>query len=234
MTEKGRSEYRVDQQPAFVLHTYPWRETSLIVEFFTRDYGRIPLVARGAKRPMSQYRGLLNPFCPLAVSYSGKGEVKNLTRCEWYGTIPMNEKVLMSAFYINELLVRLLPRGEPEPSLFTIYYDTLKKLALEKDYLVPLRYFERDFLKVLGYALPSGPFPAKPNRFVRGDMKANNNPTVESSDLAGTTLASERTDPRQTATQEWEARMLMRDLIRYYLEDAPLNTRRILNELNKL
>lgn len=115
MTEKGRSEYRVDQQPAFVLHTYPWRETSLIVEFFTRDYGRIPLVARGAKRPMSQYRGLLNPFCPLAVSYSGKGEVKNLTRCEWYGTIPMNEKVLMSAFYINELLVRLLPRGEPEP-----------------------------------------------------------------------------------------------------------------------
>ena len=138
MTEKGRSEYRVDQQPAFVLHTYPWRETSLIVEFFTRDYGRIPLVARGAKRPMSQYRGLLNPFCPLAVSYSGKGEVKNLTRCEWYGTIPMNEKVLMSAFYINELLVRLLPRGEPEPSLFTIYYDTLKKLALEKDYLVPL------------------------------------------------------------------------------------------------
>ena len=106
MTEKGRSEYRVDQQPAFVLHTYPWRETSLIVEFFTRDYGRIPLVARGAKRPMSQYRGLLNPFCPLAVSYSGKGEVKNLTRCEWYGTIPMNEKVLMSAFYINELLVR--------------------------------------------------------------------------------------------------------------------------------
>lgn len=93
---------------------------------FTRDYGRIPLVARGAKRPMSQYRGLLNPFCPLAVSYSGKGEVKNLTRCEWYGTIPMNEKVLMSAFYINELLVRLLPRGEPEPSLFTIYYDTLK------------------------------------------------------------------------------------------------------------
>lgn len=98
MAEKGRSEYRVDQQPAFVLHTYPWRETSLIVEFFTRDYGRIPLVARGAKRPMSQYCGLLNPFCPLAVSYSGKGEVKNLTRCEWYGTIPMNEKVLSRPF----------------------------------------------------------------------------------------------------------------------------------------
>ena len=234
MTEKGRSEYRVDQQPAFVLHTYPWRETSLIVEFLTRDYGRIPLVARGAKRPMSQYRGLLNPFCPLAVSYSGKGEVKNLTRCEWYGTIPMNEKVLMSAFYINELLVRLLPRGEPEPSLFTIYYDTLKKLALEKDYLVPLRYFERDFLKVLGYALPSGPFPAKHYRFVRGDFVANDNTAFEGSGISGTTLESLSTNTLQSGTQEWEARMLMRDLIRYYLEDAPLNTRRILNELNKL
>lgn len=65
--------------PAFVLHTYPWRETSLIVEFFTRDYGRIPLVASAEQNDQSQYRGLLNPFCPLAVSYSGKGEVKNLT-----------------------------------------------------------------------------------------------------------------------------------------------------------
>ena len=88
MAEKGRSEYRVDQQPAFVLHTYPWRETSLIVEFFTRDYGRIPLVARGAKRPMSQYRGLLNPFCPLAVSYSGKGEVKTSRAANGTGRFP--------------------------------------------------------------------------------------------------------------------------------------------------
>ena len=97
------------------------------MEFFTRDYGRIPLVARGAKRPMSQYRGLLNPFCPLAVSYSGKGEVKNSHALRVVRDDSDDEKVLMSAFYINELLVRLLPRGEPEPALFTIYYDTLKK-----------------------------------------------------------------------------------------------------------
>lgn len=146
----------------------------------------------------------------------------------------MNEKVLMSAFYINELLVRLLPRGEPEPSLFTIYYDTLKKLALEKDYLVPLRYFERDFLKVLGYALPSDPFPAKHYRFVRGDFVANDGTAFEGSGISGATLEALSSNTLQSGTQEWEARMLMRDLIRYYLEDAPLNTRRILNELNKL
>ena len=98
----------------------------------------------------------------------------------------------------------------------------------------PLRYFERDFLKVLGYALPSGPFPAKHYRFVRGDFVANDNTAFEGSGISGTTLESLSTNTLQSGTQEWEARMLMRDLIRYYLEDAPLNTRRILNELNKL
>ena len=118
--------------------------------------------------------------------------------------------------------------------MFTIYYDTLKRLAVEKDYLVPLRYFERDFLKVLGYALPSGPFPAKHYRFVRGDFVANDNTAFEGSGISGTTLEALNSNTLQSGTQEWEARMLMRDLIRYYLEDAPLNTRRILNELNKL
>lgn len=234
MAEKGRSEFRVNLQPAFVLHTYPWKETSLIVEFFTRDYGRISLVARGAKRPMSQYRGLLNPFCPLSISYSGKGEVKNLTRCEWYGTIPMSEKVLMSAFYINELLVRLLPKNEPEPKLFQLYYETLKNLAVGNDYLITLRYFEKDFLQVLGYALPEGPFTARSYRFVNGDFLVNDGTALEGAGISGETLRALNDRTLKSGSQEWEARMLMRDLIRYYLEDAPLNSRRILNELNKL
>lgn len=87
---------------------------------------------------------------------------------------------------------------------------------------------------MLGYALPSGPFPAKHYRFVRGDFVANDNTAFEGSGISGTTLESLSTNTLQSGTQEWEARMLMRDLIRYYLEDAPLNTRRILNELNKL
>lgn len=234
MADKGRSEYRVNQQPAFVLHTYPWRETSLIVEFFTRDYGRLSLVARGAKRPMSQYRGLLNPFCPLAISYSGKGEVKNLTRCEWYGSIPMNEKTLMSAFYINELLVRLLPRGEPETELFGIYYETLKTLAASPGQLATLRYFERDFLRILGYAMPTGPFTSRHYRFVRGDFIVSDNTAMDGIGISGTTLQAFVDNKLQEGRQEREARILMRDLIGYYLEDAPLNTRRILNELNKL
>ncbi len=129
MAEKGRSEYRVDQQPAFVLHTYPWRDESYR-GVFTRDYGRIPLVARGAKRPMSQYRGLLNPFCPLAVSYSGKGEVKIL-RARMVRDDTNERKVLMSAFYINELLVRLCLE-ESRSRHYSRSITTRSKLAVER------------------------------------------------------------------------------------------------------
>lgn len=234
MAEKARSDFRVNGQPAFVLHTYPWKETSLIVEFFTRDFGRMSLVARGAKRPMSQYRGLLNPFCPLAISYSGKGEIKNLIRAEWYGTIPLGEKFLMSAFYINELLVRLLPRGVPEPALFKSYYETLKKLASGEEPLVTLRYFELDFLNALGYGLPEGPFPASRYRFVMGDLIASDNTALENAGVSSDTLRALISRTLQPGEQEREARMLTRDLIGYYLEEFPLNTRRILNELKKI
>ena len=82
------SDLRVDHQPGTVLHTTPWRETSLIVEVFTRDFGRLPLVARGAKRPTSQFRSLLSPFAPLTLAWSGRGEIKNLVRVEWVGGMP--------------------------------------------------------------------------------------------------------------------------------------------------
>jgi len=78
---------RIDHQPAFVLHTYAWRETSLIVEAFSRDFGRMALVARGAKRPTSQFRGILMPFSPLALSWSGRSELKSLVRAEWQGVV---------------------------------------------------------------------------------------------------------------------------------------------------
>ena len=105
------SELRVDHQPGAVLHTTPWRETSLIVEVFTRDFGRLPLVARGAKRPTSQFRSLLSPFAPLTLAWSGRGEIKNLVRVEWIGGMPpLRGRALLSAFYANELLVRLMAR----------------------------------------------------------------------------------------------------------------------------
>ena len=79
------SEYRIAEQPAFVLHSYPYRETSLIIDVLSRDHGRLALVAKGAKRPHSALRGVLQTFQPLALSWSGKSEVRTLTGAEWVG-----------------------------------------------------------------------------------------------------------------------------------------------------
>ena len=104
---------RIEQQPAFVLHTQPWRETSLIVELFSRDHGRLPLVAKGARRPTSAFRGLLMGFQPLLADWSGGGEVRTLARAEWQGGIPLLAgRALLSAYYLNELLVQLMPRED--------------------------------------------------------------------------------------------------------------------------
>lgn len=131
VTRSGRGPGpRVEQQPAFVVHTTPWRETSLIVDALTRDHGRIALVARGAKRPTSQFRGLLTPFNPIAISWSGRSEVKSLVRVEWLGGLtPLRGDGLLAAFYLNELVVRLLARGDPHEALFGSYVDALRQLA---------------------------------------------------------------------------------------------------------
>src|SRR5512139_4219305 len=105
---------RHDDEPAFVLHAYPYRETSLIVEAFTEAHGRIALVARGAKRPRSELRGLLQGFQPLLLSWSGAGELKTLARAEWRGGMSrLGGSALVCGFYLNELLIKLLPREDP-------------------------------------------------------------------------------------------------------------------------
>ena len=107
---------RRDDQPAFVLHTYAYRETSLIVEAFTFEYGRVAMVARGAKRPRSELRGLLQGFQPLLLSWAGQQELKTLIKAEWRGGLPLvGGSALLCGFYLNELLLKLLPREDPHP-----------------------------------------------------------------------------------------------------------------------
>ncbi len=149
---------RRDDQPAFVLHAYPYKETSLIVEAFTRDHGRVGLVARGAKRPRSELRGLLQAFQPITVSYAGAGELKTLAKAEWRGGVPLpSGHALLSGFYLNELLLKLLPREDPHPGLWDDYEAALRALG---EAVAPvgqaavLRHFEVGLLAALGYALP--------------------------------------------------------------------------------
>ena len=146
---------RRDEQGAFVLHAYPYRETSLIVEALTAEHGRVALVARGARRPRSELRGILQAFQPLTLSWAGGGELRTLLRAEWRGGLPLVAgSALLCGFYLNELLLKLLPREDPHPQLFRDYEAALTRLAAGHPQAPILREFEVRLLSELGYALP--------------------------------------------------------------------------------
>ena len=246
------NEARVDLQPGFVLHAYPWRETSQIVEVLTRDFGRVALVARGAKRPTSQFRGLLAPFCPLALSWSGRNEIKSLVRAEWCGGLaPLRGDSLLAAFYLNELLVRRLARGDPHEGLFSSYVHALHVLAGDADggadRQAALRGFELDLLRETGYApafdrcSDGEPIDAAARYRIDGQRGvtrvAATDPHDRASDepqVSGATVLAlanrDFSDPNAAS----EAKVVLRHLIRYHLNGKPLNTRRILQDLRAL
>ena len=110
---------RIQQQPAYVLHPRAYRETSLILEVLSRDHGRVAMVARGAKRPKSKWRNLLQPFRPLLISWSARGELGTLTSAEQVAAPPsLAGEALFCGMYVNELLTRLLHRGDPHAEVF--------------------------------------------------------------------------------------------------------------------
>ncbi|WP_374492471.1 DNA repair protein RecO [Brachymonas sp.] len=125
---------RVLHEPAFVLHRYDWSESSLILEVFTRRQGRTALVAKGAKRPSSNFRPVLLPLQPLHLNYSADGEIGTLKSAEWAGghVMPVGE-ALLSGYYLNELLMRLLARDDPHPALFDAYALTVASLTAPEE-----------------------------------------------------------------------------------------------------
>jgi DNA repair protein RecO (recombination protein O) len=145
---------RVSLQPAYVLHQRAYRETSRLLEVLTRDYGRIGIVARGARRPGSRIRPLLQPFVPLLLSWSSAGELATLTGAEPAGrALHLQGDALVCGFYLNELLLRLLARHDPAPELFSAYHDALVGLQTHGCDPTILRRFEKRLRDVLGYGL---------------------------------------------------------------------------------
>lgn len=139
-----------------MLHASAWRETSLIVQAFSRSHGVVALVAKGAKRPQSVLRPVLNAFQPLLLSWSGASDIKTLTRAESAGIRPLQGRAYMSAWYMNELVLRLLPREDPHPQLFAAYEEALGRLtqaAASGRVSAALRRFEWTLLQETGYGL---------------------------------------------------------------------------------
>jgi DNA repair protein RecO (recombination protein O) len=145
---------RVALQPAFVLHHRAYRETSVILDLLTQDHGRISAVARGVRQARSQLKPLLQPFIPLLISWQGRSELLTLLAAEPNGSSqPLTGENLLSGFYLNELLVRVLPKYDTHPGLYTIYQQTLLELTNLDLLQKSLRLFEKNLLEALGYGL---------------------------------------------------------------------------------
>lgn len=255
------NKQRIDGQPAYILHSYPYSETSLILDVFTRDHGRLPLLARGARRPRSALRGVLQAFQPLELGWFGSGEVRTLAKAEWQGGMPLlGGTALMLGYYLNELLLRLLPRDDAHPLLFDGYVAALQRLAgtpandAGATVTALLRRFEKRLLAELGYGLTlecdaeSGrPIEAEcwyHYRLERGPVAlgaAEENPGVPGMTashgmpaIRGKTLLDLARDDYADARTLSESKLLMRLLINHHLAGQPLQSRRVFMELQEL
>lgn len=237
--------HRQDSQPAFVLHSYPFRETSLVVETFTRDHGRVALVARGARRPKSALRGVLLSFQPMLLSWSGRTELRTLIRAEWHGSYaPLRGQSLICGFYLNELLLKLLPRDDPHERLFAIYQDTLAALGKDEEREAVLRRFEINLLRELGYAVTldrdveSGEPIAARCRYLyiveRGPVAVADGAAGNGVELSGQTLLDMQFGIFANAVTQQQSKTLMRTLINHYLGNQVLHTRQLLRDLQEL
>lgn len=234
---------RVDGAPAYLLHAHPYSETSLILDVFARDHGRLPLLARGARRPRSALRGVLLGFQPLELGWFGAGEVKTLAKAEWLGGLPLlSGRCLLLGYYLNELLLKLLPREDAHPAIYDAYHDALGALARGGVEAGELRRFEKVLLRELGYGLTLqrdalDGSPVRPDgQYVylvdRGPVPADGHEGLPV--LAGRTLldmaVDDFTNPRTLA----ESKALMRQLLSHHLGGQTLQSRRIFVELQDL
>jgi len=236
----GQGKGMQDSQPAFVLHSYPFRETSLVVEIFAQNFGRLALVARGARRPKSTLRGVLLAFQPLLLSWSGKSELRTLRRAEWQVMPPrLVGMALLCGFYLNELLLKLLPRDDPHERLFNYYQETLLALGAQKNLAAVLRRFEIRLLKELGYALTleretETGASVKPDHHYRyviehGPVLADG--AQDGFRFLGKTLLDMALDDYSDPLTLQQSKALMRLLINHYLGNQTLHTRQLLKDL---
>lgn len=236
----GSGANRVVGAEVFVLHSYPYRETSLIVEALARGQGRVAWVARGARRPGSALRGRLLPFQPLLAGWGGKGELHTLHRLEWLGGYaPLQGTALVCGMYLNELMLRLLRREDPHEGLYDAYATTLAGLGGGGALAPALRLFERELLREIGYGLQLDRTadtaeriePQHRYRYVIGRGPLPSTATDEGIELAGKTLLDLGAGTLDHPVSLQESRHLMRAALAQHLGEQPLHTRELLRAL---
>ena len=239
--------FKQTDQAVYVLHTYPFKETSLVVELFSQQFGRIAAVAKGARRPHSAMRGMLQSFQMLSGAWSGKNELKTLHSLDWNaGLTLIKGEALMCGFYMNELLLRLLPKEDAHENLFEYYANALQTLSNGADLATTLRRFELKLLQEMGYAVPllqdENDVAIEADKTYRYEaefgaceLKGSNIGLRKNGvQLSGKTMLDmARDDYADNATQN-QSKQLMRYLLAHYLGDKPLHTRQLLIDLQGL
>ena len=245
-------------QAAFDLHHYDWSETSLVLDLFSREHGRLAVVAKGAKRPYSQLRSVLLPFLRLQVTLSrpskmnedGAAEVQSLRGAEWVGgqTLPSGA-ALFSGYYVNELLLKFLPRQDAQPELFDAYAALLPQLRSVDDAQAALRAFELKMLAICGLlpdlsVLSTTQAPLDPERpYMLAPESGVIVPTHDAPQLTGQAfiqLQAALLHGSQAALQQAcelagpALKPLSRALLHYHLGHRPLRTRQVLLDVQKL
>ena len=225
-------------QPAFILQQRKFRETSLIIDALTRDFGRVSLLAKGVRKTRSKTAGLLQPFIPLTVSYFGKTELKTLTDVEIIQScIELKGLALYCGFYINELVGYFLHQYDPHPDVFTHYRECLSCLSDSSKMEASLRIFELNLMDAVGYGLqldydfhngkPVNPLKKYHFYIEQGPIEAADG------HFSGKTLQALKLREFTDAQALIEAKMLMRSVIAAYLHGKPLKSRALINTIIK-
>ncbi len=236
--------HRFESQPAYILHSRPYRETSLLLEIFTLEYGRISAVAKGAKRPKARARGLLQPFVPLLIACVGRGELLTLSDFDSVGSFPLlTGRRLVSAFYLNELMVRLLHRGDTNQELYQGYEGAIQGLAAIHEEQHVLRLFEKTLLKTLGYELqlvkevetgdavhPDRTYLYDPEKGpILVDIARQNSDHQQSNQFyRGKSLLALAAESLNDMVVLGDAKRLMRQALALHLGNKPIESRRLL------
>lgn len=234
---------RVQQQPAYLIHHYDYSESSLLLELLTRDYGRVGVIAKGARRPKSGKRALLNLFSPLLVSWSGRGELGVLTEVEPNGLpLVLKGDLLYSGFYINELVLRLLHRHDAHEILFKGYGQCLHALQHSNGYDTSLRIFEALVLQEIGYGMvldhdtvSNMPISAAISYIYiadEGPRQLDAGEKVEHGiEISGAALIALAKGSMTEKKILYELKILLRYLLSRHLGDRPLNSRKLIQSI---
>jgi DNA repair protein RecO (recombination protein O) len=244
-----RARHRVEFACGHLLHQRSYRDTSLIIELFARDFGRLSAFAHGARGPRPRF-GILQPFRPLLLSWSGRGEAPTLTAAESDGPPPppLAPERLLSAFYLNELLLRLTVPHDPQPELYAHYLATLGRFRAGEPVEAVLRQFEKRLLDLLGYGSELGREAG--GRAVRPDGYYHFRPGAgvwpagsEAGDGAGPAagavqgrvlLALAADEPLADADGQRQARALLRAALDHCLDGRELRVRTVARAVAKL